>query len=130
MRSSIGVLGEDSVNPTLSIKILLKLSWKMNYASQIHWTVHLDPDEIGFGGNILNGESNCWEKGIRDVFFQGVRDWTTYVEMSRYWGCQGWEHVETGHVFTKMAMHADCMHMRENEKELVGNVWWNEWWMW
>ena len=84
MRSSIGVLGEDSVNLTLSIKILLKLSWKMNYASQIHLTVHLDLDEIGFGGNILNGESNCWKRGIRDVFFQGVRDWTTYVEMSRY----------------------------------------------
>ncbi|RVW76038.1 Retrovirus-related Pol polyprotein from transposon TNT 1-94 [Vitis vinifera] len=36
MGSSIGVLGDDSDNPTLAIRRQLKLSWSMNLTNQIH----------------------------------------------------------------------------------------------
>ena len=29
-----------------------------------------------------------------------------------------------GHACTEVVMHADCMHMGKNGKELVGNEWW------
>lgn len=43
--------------------------------------------------------------------------------------CQVWKLTrlgtsKIGHVYTKMAMHADCMRMGENGKELAGNEWW------
>ena len=72
-------------NAGISIKRLLKLNWKKNCANQIHLPVHLGLGKTGFGRSILHGRSNCWENEIRNVFFQGVEFWTSYVEVACTW---------------------------------------------
>ena len=69
----------------ISIKRLLKLNWRKNYANQIHLTVHFGLGKTRFGRSILHGRSNCWEKKIRNIFFQGVKFWTGYVEVACTW---------------------------------------------